>query len=114
VHNVNPVIWFNVLPTDHKAYYIYGKYELFHVTHKHSFVSTPYRALLMLLNINCVSRINNEKTLLGILCARLKNALFPILFFLIGIVGVESNWVHSALRPLIGLLCQPRVIMMTE
>jgi hypothetical protein len=28
--------------------------------------------------------------------------------------GVESNWVHSALRPLIGLLCQPRVIMMME
>jgi hypothetical protein len=27
---------------------------------------------------------------------------------------VESNWVHSALRPLIGLLCQPRVIMMME
>jgi hypothetical protein len=27
---------------------------------------------------------------------------------------VESNWVHSALRPLIGLLCQPRVIMMLE
>jgi hypothetical protein len=26
---------------------------------------------------------------------------------------VESK-VHSALRPLIGLLCQPRVIMMTE
>jgi hypothetical protein len=26
--------------------------------------------------------------------------------------GVESNWVHSALRPPIGLLCQPRVIMM--
>jgi hypothetical protein len=26
----------------------------------------------------------------------------------------ESNWVHSALRPLIGLLCQPRVIMMVE
>jgi hypothetical protein len=26
--------------------------------------------------------------------------------------GVESNWVHSALRPLIGLLCQPRVMMM--
>jgi hypothetical protein len=24
---------------------------------------------------------------------------------------MESNWVHSALRPLIGLLCQPRVIM---
>jgi hypothetical protein len=35
-------------------------------------------------------------------------------FFLIGIVGVESNWVHSALRPLIGLLCQPHVIMMME
>jgi hypothetical protein len=28
-------------------------------------------------------------------------------FFLIGIVGVESNWVHSALWPPIGLLCQP-------
>jgi hypothetical protein len=27
---------------------------------------------------------------------------------------VESNWVHSALRPLIGLLCQFRVIMMME
>jgi hypothetical protein len=29
-------------------------------------------------------------------------------------VGVESNWVHSALRPPIGLLCQPRVIIITE
>jgi hypothetical protein len=27
-------------------------------------------------------------------------------------VGVESNWVHSALRPPIGILCQPLVIMM--
>jgi hypothetical protein len=27
---------------------------------------------------------------------------------------VESDWVHSALRPPIGLLCQPRVIMMME
>jgi hypothetical protein len=27
---------------------------------------------------------------------------------------MESNWVHSALRPLIGLLCQPRVIMMMD
>jgi hypothetical protein len=35
-------------------------------------------------------------------------------FFLIGIVGVESNWVHSALRPPIGLLCQPRAIMVME
>jgi hypothetical protein len=25
---------------------------------------------------------------------------------------VESTWVHSALRPPVGLLCQPRVIMM--
>jgi hypothetical protein len=32
-------------------------------------------------------------------------------FFKIGIMGVESNWVHSALRPAIGLLCPPRVIM---
>jgi hypothetical protein len=27
---------------------------------------------------------------------------------------MESNWVHSALRPLIGLLWQLRVIMMME
>jgi hypothetical protein len=27
---------------------------------------------------------------------------------------VESNWVHSALRPPVGLLCQPRVIMIME
>jgi hypothetical protein len=27
---------------------------------------------------------------------------------------MESNWVYSALRPPIGLLCQPRVIMMME
>jgi hypothetical protein len=27
---------------------------------------------------------------------------------------MEFNWVHSALRPLIGLLCQPHVIMMME
>jgi hypothetical protein len=30
------------------------------------------------------------------------------------IFGVESNWVHSALRPPTGLLCQSRVIMMME
>jgi hypothetical protein len=28
--------------------------------------------------------------------------------------GVESTWVHSALRSPIGLLCQPRVFMMME
>jgi hypothetical protein len=28
--------------------------------------------------------------------------------------GGESNWVQSALRPPIGLLCQPRVIMKME
>jgi hypothetical protein len=28
--------------------------------------------------------------------------------------GDGVNWVHSALRPLIGLLCQPRVIMIME
>jgi hypothetical protein len=27
---------------------------------------------------------------------------------------MESNWVHSALLPLIGLLCQPMVIMRME
>jgi hypothetical protein len=38
------------------------------------------------------------------------------ILFLIWIVGGGGgvNWVHSALRPLIGLLCQPRVIMMME
>jgi hypothetical protein len=36
------------------------------------------------------------------------------LIFLIGIVGGGVYWVHSALRPLIGLLCQSRVIMMME
>jgi hypothetical protein len=34
--------------------------------------------------------------------------------FLIVIVGVESNWVHSALWPRVGLFCQPRVNMMME
>jgi hypothetical protein len=39
--------------------------------------------------------------------------------YLINLIGtyrgrVEFNWVHSALRPLIGLLYQPRVIMMME
>jgi hypothetical protein len=38
---------------------------------------------------------------------------FFFLFF-IGVVGVETGWVHLALRPPIGLLCQPRVIMMME
>jgi hypothetical protein len=33
------------------------------------------------------------------------------IYFLIGIVGVESYWIHSALRPPVGLLCQPPVIM---
>jgi hypothetical protein len=28
--------------------------------------------------------------------------------------GVEPNWVDSALRPLIGLLCQPQAIVMME
>jgi hypothetical protein len=41
--------------------------------------------------------------------------LYLFLPFFIGIVrGVETNWVHSALQPRIGLLCQPRVIMMME
>jgi hypothetical protein len=35
------------------------------------------------------------------------------ILFLIG-MGVESNWVHSALQPSICLLCQPRVIMMMD
>jgi hypothetical protein len=31
-----------------------------------------------------------------------------------GVEGVESNWVHLALQPLIDLLCQPWVIMIME
>jgi hypothetical protein len=31
-----------------------------------------------------------------------------------GGLGVESNWVHSALRPPVGLMCQPRVIMVMD
>jgi hypothetical protein len=38
----------------------------------------------------------------------------PYNIFLLVYRGVESNWIHSALRPPIGLLCQPRVIMMME
>jgi hypothetical protein len=37
-----------------------------------------------------------------------------IIIFLIIMVGVDSNWVHSALLPLIGLLYLPRVIMKME
>jgi hypothetical protein len=37
-----------------------------------------------------------------------------IIFFKLVYWGMESNWVHSALRPPIGILCQPRVIMMME
>jgi hypothetical protein len=35
-------------------------------------------------------------------------------FFKLVLWGMELNCVHSALRPQIGLFCQPRVIMMTE
>jgi hypothetical protein len=44
-----------------------------------------------------------------------KDIIFSQYFFLIFLIGiVEPNWVHSAMLPLIGLLCQPRVIMMKE
>jgi hypothetical protein len=43
---------------------------------------------------------------------------FCLNFFLICIVGggggVDANWGHTAMRPQMGLLCQPRVIMMME
>jgi hypothetical protein len=60
--------------------------------------------------------IKGVTTALPILCSPNFSVRFHVLnFFLIGIVwGVESNCVHSALRPLIGLLCQSRVIMMME
>jgi hypothetical protein len=38
----------------------------------------------------------------------------PLFFFNSHSGGVESNWVHSARRPLNGLLYLPRVIMMME
>jgi hypothetical protein len=49
------------------------------------------------------------------LCRMLQRGDVNRFFFLIRIVGGWSpNWVHSARRPLNGLLYQPRVIMMTE
>jgi hypothetical protein len=39
-------------------------------------------------------------------------SFFPSFLFNWYSGGVESNWVHSALRPPISLLCQSRVIMM--
>jgi hypothetical protein len=57
----------------------------------------------------------SKKSVRGIL-PQVCPALFYRMFFLFGIVwgGMESNWVHPALRPPIGLSCQPRVIMMME
>jgi hypothetical protein len=37
-----------------------------------------------------------------------------LFFFKLVYSGVESNWVHLALQPVIGLLCQTQVIMMME
>jgi hypothetical protein len=51
--------------------------------------------------------INTQNPLILINSARVMYAFFN---WYSG--GVESNWVHSALRPRISLLCQARVIMM--
>jgi hypothetical protein len=51
-----------------------------------------------------------EQELNKLICINYLKAII----FVIGIVGMEFSWVHSALRPLIGLMCQPRVIMMME
>jgi hypothetical protein len=53
---------------------------------------------------------------MSLLCSsnpRLDNItiLYLQLFFFIPVVGVDSNWVHSARRPPIGLLYLPRVII---
>jgi hypothetical protein len=57
-----------------------------------------------------------EEADLGAKCLRPKQSCDELLerFFNWYSGGVESNWVHSALRSPIGLLCQPRVIMMME
>jgi hypothetical protein len=51
---------------------------------------------------------------MGKLQVKLKLSKHHIINIIVGIVGVESNWVHSALRPPIGILCQPRVIIVME
>jgi hypothetical protein len=43
---------------------------------------------------------------------RMRPTCCVCLFFLIVMGVVKSNWFHLALRPLVGLLCQPHVIMM--
>jgi hypothetical protein len=57
-----------------------------------------------------LTSLHKHKVILNLTCGLLLLTSFGI----VGGGGGESNWVHSALRPPIGLLCQPRVIMMME
>jgi hypothetical protein len=45
---------------------------------------------------------------------RNSNTFVSMIIFKLVEWGVKFKWVHSALRPLIGLLCQPRAIMLME
>jgi hypothetical protein len=58
----------------------------------------------------------NEKEFKAIFVLKenLVNEIIFLLFFNWYSGEVESNWVHSALRLPIGLLCQPRLIMLLE
>jgi hypothetical protein len=49
-----------------------------------------------------------------LLCLQLQRLISIFNWYSGGGGDMESNWVHSALRPSIGLLCRPRVIMMME
>jgi hypothetical protein len=61
--------------------------------------------------VTCIYIYNYQSSLSGLnmeLFIEVQNLFF------FNLNGVESNWAHSALRPRIGLLCQPRMIMMME
>jgi hypothetical protein len=66
--------------------------------------------------LDCAAAMINRKCLNNSQLTIQFGQTLIVINFLIGLLGggVESNWVHSALRPLIGLLCQPRLIMMME
>jgi hypothetical protein len=64
----------------------------------------------------CLATVEKRKTCPCLNSSPGRPASSPslLIFFNSNSGGWSPNWVHSALRPLIGLLCQPRVIMMME
>jgi hypothetical protein len=67
------------------------------------------------LSIQCVITINYSAIAISTLYSSLLHTLVSsVSFFNWYNKGMESNWVHAAPRPPIGLLCQPRVIMVME